>query len=179
MSLDLHLHEVIPQTVTCGACEVINVQDFPEEFKAKFADYIFVEVVEVADWPSTIETIIGIYYSDFSRLFELFLEADEKFFFAPKGCENPMNSPNLLVIDSAELMFISSEHPHINIRRLGYQRHGMKDKFFEKFSNNQVVTDFEVVKSMLAMCDSVDSMENFSENFVSGWTDTSFVMVQY
>ena len=179
MSLDLYLHEVVPQTMTCPSCEIINVQDFPEEFKAKFADYLFDVGVEVIDWEATIESAIGLNHQSFERLFEMFLEADGKFFFAPHDCENPMDSPRLVVISESELKFTRHNHPHVNIQRLGYQRQGMKDKFFEKFANNQVIIDFEAVKSMLPLCANVDAMESFSGNFVSNWTDTSFVMVQY
>ncbi len=179
MSLDLYHHEVVPQEMQCPTCEIINVQDFPDEFKAKFADYLFDVGVMVVDWEKTIESIIGVHYGSFTDRYERFLEAGGKFYFAPKDCENPMDSESLVVIEEHELYQAKRIDPHITVRRLGYQRKGMKDSFFTKFANNQVIIDSESVHKMMSFCDSVDSMENFSEGFIDSWTDTSFVMVQY
>ncbi len=179
MSLDLHLHEVVPRETHCPTCEVINVQDFPVEFKEKFADYLYDLDVSVIDWEQTIQKIVGMEYRSFCEDFELVLETDDQFFFAPKNNTNPLDSPELITIRAVETVRQILRHPHVTINRLGYQRKGMKDAFFNKFSNNQVIIDLEVARSMLSLCDNVDSMENFSENFVSNWTDTSFLMVQF
>ena len=90
-----------------------------------------------------------------------------------------MDSESLVVIEEHELYRAKRIDPHIMVRRLGYQRKGMKDSFFANFSRDQVIIDDKIVHKMMTFCDSVDSMENFSDGFVDNWTDTSFVMVQY
>ena len=59
MSLDLYHHEVVPQEMQCPTCEIINVQDFPDEFKAKFADYLFDVGVMVVDGKRRSSRLLG------------------------------------------------------------------------------------------------------------------------
>ena len=179
MSLDLYHHEVVSPETRCPSCEVVNAQDFPGEFKAKFADFLFDFDVMVIDWAQTIESIVGLHYDSFLAAYEPVLNSDGKYFFARHGCENPLSSETLIIINEDELKYIKRADPHLMVRRLGYQRKGMKDSFFANFSRDQVIIDSDVVRKMMAFCDSVDSMENFSEGFVDNWTDTSFVMMQY
>ena len=179
MSLGLYHHEVVSPETRCPSCEVVNVQDFPEEFKAKFADFLFDFDVMVIDWAQTIESIVGLHYDSFLAIYELVLNADGKYFFAQRGCENPLSSELLITVNEDGLKYIKRTDPHIMVRRLGYQRKGMKDSFFANFSRDQVIIDDKIVHKMMTFCDSADSMENFSDGFVDNWTDTSFVMVQY
>ena len=179
MSLNLYHHEILPTGSNCLSCETVNVVEFPDEFKERFADYLFEVEVDVIDWVKTIEAVVGIEYTSFMQQNEMFLTAGGKAYFAKRGLPNPMESASLVVIDDEQLIYTSRSDPHVTVRRCGYQRKGMKDKFFARFEDSQIITDVQIIREMLKFCDSVESMENLSEGFIDNWTDTSFVMVQY
>lgn len=181
MGLDLSHFKVIKEDEqTLFRPQEFNVVDFPEEFKAKFKDYLYYQEVEYIDWRATFQKLMQLSFEEFYERYDQFMETSEGVYhFCTKDCDNPWDDPQKFAIHVNQCETLKQNDPHIKATCEGYQRGCMREEFYKTFDHNQAVIDESVVKSMSKMCDGPECVENFIEQFILNWTDRSFVHIDY